>query len=386
MKIDLIYPSLPPRLDGIGHYTMHQANQLTAAGCEVKILTALPGASALPDVSIERAFNGGGRQVAALRSAVQADPPDWLFLQYNPISYSGRWGFNPSLPLLLRTLKRTCPDMRIGIVVHEAFARLDNWSHLKASLWQRAQLWLLIQYADLVLCTIEKWTCHLRSWFPKKAVKHLPVGSNIPAAPVTSLTVRRQLGLTDTFVLGLFGPPSYSRRPGAARTAVQALLRRSERDVRVLYIGKDGASMHAALGAPPFIDAGVLSTEDVSRHLAAMDLFLAPFRDGVSTRRGSFMAALQHGLAVATTIGASTDPILRQHAGTSFLAAPEDQPRALAEVVLTLACDAERRAAVGTAAQQLYAAHFAWEATTARLLTFMQEETALRQPLFAWAG
>jgi glycosyltransferase involved in cell wall biosynthesis len=40
---------------------------------------------------------------------------------------------------------------------------------------------------------------------------------------------------------------------------------------------------------------------EVSAHFAASDICVLPYRDGVSFRRGTFMAALAHGKAIVTT-------------------------------------------------------------------------------------
>ena len=49
-----------------------------------------------------------------------------------------------------------------------------------------------------------------------------------------------------------------------------------------------------------------------------MDLHLAPYSDGVSTRRGAFLAGLQHGVSSVTTIGKHTDSLLKAEANRAF--------------------------------------------------------------------
>ena len=49
---------------------------------------------------------------------------------------------------------------------------------------------------------------------------------------------------------------------------------------------------------------------ETSRRLAAVDIYLCPFRDGVSCRRGSFIAGLAHGLVCLSTRSDDTDPVL----------------------------------------------------------------------------
>ena len=56
--------------------------------------------------------------------------------------------------------------------------------------------------------------------------------------------------------------------------------------------------------------------DEVSRRLSAADLNLSAFIDGVSTRRGSLMAALQHGVASVGTRGYLTDQMLLNEDGS----------------------------------------------------------------------
>ena len=66
----------------------------------------------------------------------------------------------------------------------------------------------------------------------------------------------------------------------------------------------------------------------MSAHLAAADLMVMPYRDGVSLRRGTLMAVLAHGRPLLTTAPAAPTPELRQ--GENMWLVPPDDPAALA--------------------------------------------------------
>src|SRR5439155_1400567 len=108
-------------------------------------------------------------------------------------------------------------------------------------------------------------------------------------------------------------------------------------------------SRAAALWLPPsarHVAAAVTWTgrrtdEDVSRILAAADVFVAPFDGGASIRRGSLMAGLAHGLPVVSTSPAAPSAYLRD-ADNVALVPPRDAAALAARLAALLASSAER--------------------------------------------
>lgn len=121
-------------------------------------------------------------------------------------------------------------------------------------------------------------------------------------------------------------------------------------------------------------DAGRVPAADASRYFAAMDLYLAPFRGGVSTRRGSFMTALQHGVATLSTHGRHTGPTLLRMNEEAFVLTPDDDPVHYRHACLDLYRDSTRRTAIARAGQAYYQATFDWDVLASRFVE------ALRQP------
>ena len=76
---------------------------------------------------------------------------------------------------------------------------------------------------------------------------------------------------------------------------------------------------------------GFTGEAEVSANLLASDIAVLPYRDGVSFRRGSLMAALAHGLPVVSTEPAVPLPELRPN--ENMVLAPVQSPTALAEGV-----------------------------------------------------
>ena len=367
LKIHIISAALPPDLDGIGDYTARVAAELSASA-QIKVLTR-QGAAPEPitDVEIEQVFRSDRRaDVRAVASRVAADRPDWLLLQYNPFSY-GRWGLNAHLPAAVARAKRLSARTRIALMVHEPFVPVSSWKFAIMTVWQRWQLLALGRAADLVFFSVEPWAKRFARWFPGKPVVHLPVASNVPRLDTPRHEARRRLRIAnDEIVLGLFGWAHPNQMLNWVAPAARAAS--AAGPVRVLYLGPQKAVVRAAVPDVRLIADGLLPPDEVSRRLSAVDVFLCAFIDGVSTRRTSMMAALQHGLAIVGTRGQVTDSVLLKHHGRALLLTEVDDEAGFALHVEALAADPVRRSALGRAGRQLYDEQFASPLTAARLL------------------
>jgi glycosyltransferase involved in cell wall biosynthesis len=368
LRIDLVFPVLPPRVDGIGDYTARLARALGAHGCDVRILTAQDETAVQGDVTVERAFDLPPRRgIQQIAKTVRSDPPDWLVLQFNQFSY-GRWGLNPYLPLVMWQLQRACPAMDIAVMFHEDFVPPTTWKNAIMTAWQRAQFWALGHTADRVLFSIEPWAHQYGPWFPSTPTAHVPVGSNIPHVDADREAVRTKLGAgEDVFVLGVFGTLRQSRLLGHIRSAAEAVQCRTEA-LQLLYVGPDGDAFQEFMRGLPVINAGLLSPCEVSRHFAAMDLYLAPFLDGASTRRGSLLVGLQHGVPTVSTRGRLTDSILTNQHQQALLLPPAGDQEAFQEAVVSLHQAPDRRARMKDKARRFFSHHFGWTSIADRFL------------------
>ena len=375
-SIHLAFPALPPAHDGIGDHTARLAGAL-AEHVGVTVLTtpaAAAGAVLSPGVRARPALRWRRRYVDAsgLAEAVAAERPGALVLQYNPNSW-GLQGINPLLPRAFRAARRAHPRLRLGLMVHEPFYPPTTLKRAVLSAAQRRQLRALVRAADVVFVSTEAWEAPLRGWARSGTpFVLLPSGSNVEEAGWTREAARAALGLgADTLVAGVFGTAHYSRLLPLVRVAADRLRAAQAArgaDFLVLYVGPDGAAVRTALSGLPVRDLGRLPEEGVSQALTAMDLHLVPFFRGVSARRGSFTAGLQHGLPSVSTLGSQTDRFLAEADGAAFLLAPEDDAGTYAAHAVTLASDPVRRRAMAEAARKLYLDTFAWPLLAERVL------------------
>jgi glycosyltransferase involved in cell wall biosynthesis len=295
---------------------------------------------------------------------------DAMVLQYNPFMY-GRWGFTPWLPLALLRLRRKVPRPLITLMVHEPCIDMLDWRSVLMGLWQRVQLASLVRSSDIVFVSVEAWATYLRARRRSTAIFHLPVGSNLPDGRESRLAERARLGVApDGQVLAAFGT-GHPARISDYIVAAANRLARSGRPVTLLNLGHGAPGL---AGLDPRVRVhhpGQLPGIVVAARLASADIFLAPYVDGVSSRRTALMAALQHALPVVGTDGASTDPLLRG-ATDALRLLPVGNPELFAESVFNLALSADLRSAMGRAARRLYEESFDWPVLAGRLLGSLQ--------------
>ncbi|MBC7236967.1 MAG: glycosyltransferase family 4 protein, partial [Chloroflexi bacterium] len=120
---------------------------------------------------------------------------------------------------------------------------------------------------------------------------------------------------------------------------------------------------------------GHLADEEVSACFALADICVLPYRDGLSFRRGSLIAALVHGMPIISTYpDGGPDPALLPEVrhGENVWLVPPANPAALAEAVRRLAGDPELRRRLGEGARAL-SKQFDWVNIAQRTLQLLNE-------------
>jgi glycosyltransferase involved in cell wall biosynthesis len=221
---------------------------------------------------------------------------------------------------------------------------------------------LVASAAERAFVSIPAWRSSIaalvRSGTP---VEWLPVPSAIPMAAdsVRSAEIRVRVAGRRPIV-GHFG--AHGRLVTALLTElIPALAART--DCRVLFIGRGGTEScrelidrHPALAGRVHA-TGPLTNEDVSHHLAACDVMVQPYPDGISTRRTSAMAALSHGIPLVTTAGWLTEPLWES--SNAVVLAPVGRPVDLAAAVAGVLDSTHERARLAGAGRALYEERFA---------------------------
>jgi glycosyltransferase involved in cell wall biosynthesis len=350
----------------MGDYTHFLACAFADMGHEVHLLTSLGDLDEdlypVPTgVRIHRIVNGWTLgQLPGILSRLRQVRPEVVILQYTPHAYNRR-GITLAINLLPLAI-RVVGHARVVVNFHEIAIPLQgSLTRLLGGLWQRLMAFVTATPAHVVTAISSEWPMRLRAVGVRRPVRVIPVGSNIPLAvldPGKRELVRKRLGAqSDAMLVASFGSAGPDRDAGLLFEAVARLP--GEFRVQLVWIGKAGplrAKLHDATVKP--IWTGPLSHSDLSRTLGACDILALPYIDGVSAKRGTVAAGLQHGLPIVATSGPGSDSFFEHK--INIMLAPVNDRSAFADALRQVLASQELRERLSVAARTLYESHFAW--------------------------
>jgi glycosyltransferase involved in cell wall biosynthesis len=306
-----------PAPGGVADYTRSVASALARSGDEVHVWTPPPpDGSALasdPGVRLHALPDGFGplglarlaRQVAAIPAAPR------ILVQYVPQAFGLR-GMNIPFCGWLRTLRRA----EVWVMFHEvvvpwapSFVRKQNVLAAATRVMAR----LLVDRADRIFVSVLSWNPRLRAIAPScPATTWLPVPSNVPVAVSEDERRKARSRITaqnEGRLIGHFGNNRHTT--DLVADVMRRVLSKDARTFAVL-IGRGGEVIaqdllrESSLAGRVFA-TGALEPREIAAHLAACDVLLQPYGDGVSGRRTSLMAGLALGVPIVTNVGDQTE-------------------------------------------------------------------------------
>jgi hypothetical protein len=260
-------------------------------------------------------------------------------------------------------------------MVHEPYLpfRFKSLRQMGAAFVHRLMTILLLRASNTVYLSIPKWEARWRPYALGRRVRFewLPIPSNIAVAGDFEAikAIRGRYVSGNNVLLGhfsSFGSPVCSLlEPILSRLVADqtghpiVLIGKGSDEFRDRFLQREpsaSARLHAT---------GTLSLLDISSYLAACDVLIQPYPDGVSTRRTSFMAGLSHGKPIVTTVGELTEPLWLKTDCVGL--APAADLKLFVDLVQRF-CRAEaERVRMGHAARLLYRERFDVSHTIARL-------------------
>jgi glycosyltransferase involved in cell wall biosynthesis len=281
--------------------------------------------------------------------------PDWTLLQHTHLSWSRR-GFPLFTVLIALALRRR--TIRLAGVIHDPlpFGGARQRDKVRRSTQVTVMRWL-VRSCDLTLVTVPRglipWLRH-----PGGRIEYLPVGSNIHCLPGKA---REEPEMFEVVVFGVSLPHS---RELLDIARIARLLLDAIGPFRLSVLGRGSHEATAMLREllDPGLDVelettGVLSEAELCFRLGRADAALFVRAGGISSRRGTALAALAAGLPVVGFAGPETAPPLSE-AGV-ILACPGDA-EAAAAALAQLARDPRLAQSLRARSVSAYDAHFAW--------------------------
>jgi glycosyltransferase involved in cell wall biosynthesis len=368
MRIAWITPGYPPARGGVSDHSFAIVSALEAQGHDVRVYSN----------PHEMGFSRLDAQLAAYR-------PEIVIVAYVPLGFAPRTGgVSPRFVYWCIQLRRRLNAGTL-LLAHEAsLPTAYNWARrelklVALSVAQVAQFEILARALSCVVFSNEATRDLWAGRIPRlrARLKTVRICSNIPLVraidPRAELEVAGHL-VPEKIVL-FFGTGHDSVLFDYIEAALTELLR-VEPGVRLVIVGIDPTMLRQR--APSLAEfgshvqaLGYVPAHDVSLWLQTADLVLAPFVEGVTARKGTVMAAFQHGCAVITTRGIHT----RDDIAWDRMCALAPLERA-AFAALAALCfqDSEWRAQLGAVAQADYETHASASVTAAQLAAYAQSQ------------
>jgi glycosyltransferase involved in cell wall biosynthesis len=369
----IITGEYPPQTGGVSDYTSLVANGLAFGGNTVHVWAPecdLPDASSARIELHRLPGQFGPRALALLTRAFKADRQSPVLVQYVPHAY----GFKAmNLPFCLWL--NSIPRSRITVMFHEvAFpvAAAQPLKHNLLGLITRLMARLVCRSAARIIVASERWQVMLGRLGATAPISWAPIPSTIAVVRDTAATARwRQWCVASNGLLvGHFA--NYCDYSVKRLSEVLPALLEEHSHMSFLLLGAQSDQLRKSLVTrntnlgERVRASGVLAPGDLSSALAACDMMLQPYPDGVSTRRSSTSTLLAHGRPIATTSGVATERLWNESGAVAT--APVHNRDQLREIVSRIASNDALRSRLKRAAQVLYRDRFALRHTIAALI------------------
>lgn len=385
LKVTFLTGEYPPMQGGIADHTAYLAQHLASSEIEPVILISRRWQEAQTS-KVSKIFevsppvfaslpNWGWRCWPEVAGFLKMHHPAVLHIQYQAAAFDlGGW-----VNWLPWYLKKRGFSARVVTTFHDL---RTPYIFPKAGSFRWRSMLALARYSDGVVCTnredlqtlqlalkvgqTNSLTDTSTPWFA-----HIPLGSNVepqPPADYNRAVWRKKYQADDdTLLLAYFGFLNESKG-GEELVEALGLLRQQGLDARLLLIGgevghADPTNVAYAQRVQALIEryklaevvyrTGYTDLPQVSANLLAADAVVMPYRDGVSFRRTTLIAAMRHGCPVVSTVPAAPATIPEIKPGENMLLAQPQHALSLAQTIGLLAKDRPLREKLARGAQQL---------------------------------
>ena len=358
----------PPKPGGVADYTRAVVRALAVAGEDVHVWTPRGAAPPAEDEGVrvhvlERGFTPRG--LLELKAGLGRErSPRRLLVQYVPHAF-GMKAMNLPFCAWLAAQQRDAS----WVMLHEVafpLRRRDPLRHQLIGVVTHVMAALVAGSAARIFVSTPAWNGVLARFLrPPPPTTWLPIPSNLPTHVAPNAIARARARLPPGPIVGHFG--TYGLMAPVLSETLRLLLAKPGRTAVLMGRGslEFAKDLNVVCGAgSSVLPMGTMSSDDLAAMLAACDVVVQPYSDGVTTRRTSLMASLALGVPIVTTLGVSTETVWTE---TGSVVLGEHDALALVAATEALLDDVARRDELSDRGKALYERVFSLERTIATL-------------------
>lgn len=313
MKVLMISGSYPNMKCGVGDYTKVLANFINKTGIGIKVLTTKNEKVVSDGICEPAILNWNLQCIKEIYNYVNKNNINIIHIQYPTKGYGYKIGIN-LLPLYIK-MKDMVFQKRIRIIttLHEF-----SQSHIL----RKISIIPLVLFSDKIILTNDeekKIILKLFLFLMKDKFEVINIGSNI--LPDKSSENNENKLYTNNHTISYFG---FIRPDKGLETLLRAIVLTkvyTEDDFKLNILAEldDSDEYHCKIrnllkqlniNKNKIKITGYLTESQVSEYLKASNLCVLPYRDGLTYRRGSFIASVVHNVPVLSTYTKLTSPDL----------------------------------------------------------------------------
>lgn len=403
MRIGMFSPTYPPDRCGVGDYAFCLLNELIHQGHEV-ILWSEQNSEDFKKLTrgtttyhLPRPWTYA--RLCAIETDIKRENLDFLLFQYTPLLIAPKhYGICLTFPWIIRRFQKQF-NIPVVITMHELHYPVQlNFRGITLGITQKIQSWLICFFTHKVVFSYDYQFFKYKKIFYWKETSFswVSVGSTIHGILsfgklyLTEKVVEDHALLKkipaekDRFLL-YFGGGHPSHLIQYILSVINALTKRPDGSRFLLimigvsdeWVKREIKKLKTPIPNDTILALGYLSFVEVAAWIKLANWILAPFVDGISTRRSSVMAALQAGKTVISTRGPMTGSIIPWE---SFCVLSKRQPLAedkslqdYVQVTLAAIDNPAQSQQFSNAAARYFQAHFSWDNIAKQILGLVQK-------------
>ena len=314
--LHIVTPEYPPMPGGVADYTHLIAQKLAQAGDVVHVWcppNTVPAPADLIQVHADCGHFGSADLARISTLLDRFEAPRRLLVQWVPHGYGFR---SMNLRFCYWLWNRSRLGDHVELMVHEPYLAFGEgtWRQDAAAVVHRAMTIVLLQAATRVWVAIPAWEAKWKPYTLGRSIPFtwLPISNGLPLPDLQAVNdVRTRLEASGQPLIGHFG--TYGAPVASLLFEMLERLLATLSTPRVLLMGIGGEEFRTALlkrhpeYAHRIIATGRLTDASLAANVAACDVLVQPYPDGVSSRRTTAMAGLHLEVPVVTTTGPLTE-------------------------------------------------------------------------------